>query len=74
MAKTLEEILDARDVRNELQSNINLMTGLVIPTSLQQFNSFTNNINPTGFYFGKSIWGIDSFGVAKSGLASKYGI
>jgi|ADurb_Cas_03_Slu_FD_contig_21_5088052_length_280_multi_2_in_0_out_0_1 hypothetical protein len=72
--RTLEQILSSRDVRNELNSAQNLMTGLVIPTPLQQFSTFGNVITQEGFIFGKSVWGIDKFGTSKSPLAEKYGL
>lgn len=74
MARTLEQILQSRDARQELDSNLNLMTGLIIPTSLQQFNSFANAQKAEGFFFGQSVWGIDVFSSDKSALAEKYGI
>jgi hypothetical protein len=73
---TLNEVLSQRAMRETLTSHAtwdSAFHGLVMID--EKFDQFiTQVMEPTGFVWGKSIWGVDAVDDEVSQYASKYGL
>ena len=70
---TLKEILDARDYNAASMTKQPKMIGRIEEFSIPSI--FTSGVvEESGFIFGKSVWGIDSFDEEKAGDAELYGL